>query len=278
MDDLHNSEAWEQYAQSIQRRLGDAFSGLAAATPLLTSIALIRDCGWGASFAVVWPASDAPAAYRLAAEVRRFPGKLRWAAAPDFNDRGIVISAFPAPNEPRFDRVGREFTQGQLQEEVAEFGRYIRHTIEVGGIRTTGVAMHIDAEKAFGPSAYDIYLVKDPERLGFDSETFELLPTSPEDRHLYVFLLDSDLAALRPVIDVSTGEIVQSIRDVFAKIFFGHLRVVILPGQLRALRAVLDGLAPVVSNPFASRAIDHLREIVAEASACDLSVILEPNR
>lgn len=269
------------FAQSLERiedTLNSAFIGVGPVKTIITGVIRTAGAGWGISFAVIWRNVDPAASGQLAAEIRGYDGKLQWASDKEFNYRGVAVSALPrgmwdtsVPSSPFV-------SEADLDQEVLDFAQYIRRQIAITGIKTEGTLKTMNSADAYGISAYDVYLVRNPRAFTHDEQTFELLPTSGEDARLYIALLDDDLSALaselhggQPPLPIAVNEFISSLLGL-------HLRITVERSDANSLDHSLDDLLRSLSDPRSRRAIERVRQILKEAAREGLAVVFEPTR
>jgi len=269
------------FAQSLERvedTLNSAFSGVGPVKTIITGVIRTTGAGWGISFAVIWRNVDPATSGQLAAEIRGYDGKLQWASDKEFNYRGVSVSAFPrgmwdtsVPSSP-------VVSEADLDQEVLDFAQYIRSRIAMTGIRTGGTPKTMNSADAYGISAYDVYLVRDPSAFSFDAQTSELLPTSEEDARLHIALLDNDLSALAAELHGSKTPPPMAVNEFISSLLGLYLRITVGLNDANGLDQSLDDLLQSLSDPRSRRAIERVRQILKEAIRERLAVVFEPTR
>jgi hypothetical protein len=260
--------------QWIGENIRSAFSELGAVETVLTAVSRFEKAGWGLSFVVDWEPLEPTLSGWLAAAITAFSGALRWSAGSAFNERGVEVSAAPLGARPSHPFVSALL----LEHEVEVFGTYIRGRIKSEGGRVSGPKPPTSTlERVSGFSAYDIFLVRRTDAFQFDPESDKLLPTSPDDRQLYIAIRDEDLDSVSAELPTSQP-VLPGTDEFMSRLFYRHLRVAVELELTASLSERIRSLLPGLGNPVSRRLIGDICGILDEATGRQMGVVFEPTR
>jgi hypothetical protein len=263
--------------ESTGRTLASAFPEDVPVQVVVEIFAYVEGAGWAVSFEIVWPTVDPEACRRVVGAVRSYKGQMEWAAGDAFNQRGVGVSAYPTSLADPLTRLSPTVSQEDLKKEIADFARYLGARMQSLRLRSPGPPTPVDWRVAHGASAYDPYLVRDPGALAYDEEGTKMIPTSEDDRRLYVALPDADLDKLsrEPGTRESGG---GELSDFVSSLLDRYSRIAIDRHRVAPLKHSLEEFSKELRDPSARRAIESLVGILEQARLNEMGVVLEPTR
>lgn len=250
-----------------------AFSRLGDVVVQPLGIEQIEGGGVGLSFYVGW-GEVAPTTYsQVNKVVEQFRGLLEWSARPEFNGRGVFISALPMEQARRSFRGEHTVKQVLLRDLGEEMERFCKFTQEA--LKDANEASHPNEELGLGAepfedSEYRVFLVSKPEQ-------FIGSPTSSSDRMLHFGITEDEWLVLSSEADQSLGSLSTIEATFLSSLKQRYETVRLMPDDVVALS---NGLADWESGaPRASlrQAIQKVRRILLEASKKKLGVVFEPH-
>lgn len=233
----------------------------------------IEGGGVGLTFYVGW-GEVAPITYSQVSKiVEQFQGLMKWSARPEFNNRGMFISAMPVEQARRAFRgesAVQKVSLKDLSSEMERFCEFTRGSLEsVEPILNNSKELELSAER-FEESEYRVFLVANPEQ-------FSGSPTSPADQVLHFGITNDEWLLLSGGLNDSVGSSSTVQVSFLSRLRERYERVKLTRDDVGILNVELASLQSSVPAAKLKDAIRKLRRILDEASEKNLGVFLEPN-
>lgn len=231
----------------------------------------IEGAGYALHFFAGWPEPNQQLYAQITSTVSGFQGTLvKWTYAPEFNARGIYISAIPLKQMQRAIQGHDDETVSlnDLRNEFAAFCASARAIVQAG--RGLSVSASPPSEEnwdeSFGASSqYDIFLVARPE-------IFKGEPKSNADEHLHIGISEDEWITLSnaniDTLPVVLADFILALRQRYDTIRVPASETQALSIHVRQFASDLGGRDKT--------SLDKLGSIFERASDSHLGVIFQP--
>jgi hypothetical protein len=235
------------------------------------SLESVEGLGLGIHFSIDWGEPSPACVSELSKIIRGFSGRLKWMIEPEFNNRGVIVSALPFRSIHSENRHAQSSTVsiGDLQEEVSRFSQFAHALIEKSGMRTGATIEQPFEVGDDDDSIYRVLLVADPIH-------FQGIPTSIYDRALRVVISKADQHILCRYLKTQNTADAGFVDPVLLGICNRYDTVTIIPEEISAVQNRIASESTKASDETLQMTFRKLSWILEHAARDRLGLIMQP--